>query len=225
MEKRGIRVGIGVNPASDADVFRVGAADDVLRLLVDAHDDEFTVPDLAEATGASRSTVWRAIDLLEELDVLDVRQTPQRNYVSIDPDVLEKDDPVLAIEQSEFHAPVRAFLEEVRTAVASDEAVERLVGVVLFGSVARGEADRRSDVDLFVVVDGDRAAARRLVGDVVADLRSRRFEGDRYEFEQYVETVESATRAADKLRTVFEQGITLYDDGLRDIRNAVMTDE
>ena len=111
------RVCIDAGPAVDEAVFRVGAADDILDLLVDAHEAEFTIPELVDATGASRSTVWRAVDLLDALGALQVRETPQRNYVSIDPDRLQKADPLLAIPQSEFRAPVRAFVDRVREAV------------------------------------------------------------------------------------------------------------
>lgn len=214
---------VPVNPAGDVDVFRVDTADDVLRLIVDAHDSEFTVPELVEATGSSRPAVWRAIDLLDELDLVEIRETAQRNYVSIDPTTLEKDDPILAIEQPEFHDPVRAFLDDVRAAIDTSDDVDRLVGVVLFGSVARGEADRQSDIDVFVVVDGDRTAARRCVGDVVSDLEERRFDGHRYEFEQYVESVQSTRRASEKLRELFGDGITLFDtDEFRQLRREVL---
>jgi len=37
------------------------------------------------------------------------------------------------------------------------------IGVILFGSVARGTADRTSDIDLFVVVDGNRMETQREV--------------------------------------------------------------
>ena len=81
-------------------------------------------------------------------------------------------------------------------------------------------------MDCFVVVEGDRTVARRLVTDVVSDLREHRFDGDRYEFEHYVETVESANRAGDTLREIFDQGITLYEaTGLQEVRRTVMTDE
>jgi predicted nucleotidyltransferase/biotin operon repressor len=212
MTKQHIRVCIDLNPAGDSEIFRGSVADDILRVVADAHEDEFTINELTAATGASRSTVWRALNLLESLGVITVRETPQRNYISIDPDRLRKDDPVLAIEQSEFHAPVRAFLDEVRAEFRDSDAVSRLVGVVVFGSVARGEADRQSDIDVLVVVEGDRTAGRRCVADVVAALRDRRFDGDRYEFEQYVESVETAQRAGDKLAEIFAEGITVYDD-------------
>lgn len=224
--QRGIRVCIGVNPADDAEVFRIGAADKILRVLVDAHEEEFTIPELVDVTGVTRSTVWRAVELLDGLDILDVRDTPQRKYISIDPDALQKDDPILAIEQSEFHAPVRTFVENVGDALDGSDEVDRLVGIIIFGSIARGEADRQSDIDCFVVVEGDRTAARRLVSDVVSELRDHRFDGDRFEFEQYVESVESAMRAGGKLREIFDEGITIYEaEGLQDVRTKVMASE
>ncbi|MBV0903727.1 nucleotidyltransferase domain-containing protein [Halomicroarcula salina] len=207
-------------------MFRLSAADEILSLLVDAHETEFSIPELVNATGAARSTVWRAVDLLDSLGVVRVRETPQRNYVSIDPERLRKGDPVLAIEQSEFHDPIRTFVERVQDAFDESDDIEQLVGIVVFGSVARGEADRRSDIDLFVVLDGDRTSARRLVTDVVGDLSEERFDGDRFEFEPYVESVDSATRAGSKLREIFEEGITVVgSERLQSIRKAVFTDE
>jgi predicted nucleotidyltransferase/biotin operon repressor len=224
--KQGIKVCVDVDPTGETEMLRSGVADEVLRLLVDAHETEFTLPELADATGSSRSTVWHAVDLLSSLGVLRIRETPQRKYVAIDPERLEKDDRILAIEQAEFYAPVRAFVQELQAAVEQSSEDDRLVGVVVFGSVARGEADRASDIDLFVVVDGDRTTARRQVADLVADLRERRFDGDRYEFEPYVESVESAHRAEEKLDEIFEEGITVYGtETLNDLRKAVFTRE
>lgn len=224
--KQGIRVCIKIQPGTDTDTFRISAADDILRLLVDAHETEFTIAELVDATDVTRSTVWRAVQLLEALDVVRIRETPQRNYVSIDPTHLEKPDPVLAIEQEEYQAPIRAFITEVNAAIENTSTVTRLIGIVLFGSVARGEADRQSDIDLFVVVEDDRTAARRCVTDVVSDLRERPFEGDRFDFEPYVESVDSASRAREKLRPIFEEGICVYGtDALQSLRKAVFTDE
>jgi len=215
-----------VDPGAEANVFRIDAADTILRVLVDAHETEFTIPELVGATGAARSTVWRAVDLLDSIGVVRIRETPQRNYVSIDPSRLHKGDPILAVDQSEFHAPIRAFVTRARDAVAESDAVDDLVGVVVFGSVARGEADRRSDIDLFVVVDGDRTSARRIVTDIVGDLGEQRFDGDRFAFEPYVESTESAQRAGPKLRDIFDEGITVYgSDRLQSVRKAVVADE
>jgi predicted nucleotidyltransferase len=226
MTGRDITVCIDAYPGTDTDVFRIGAADDILRLLADAHESEFTIPELVDVTDVTRSTVWRAVDLLEGIGAVRIRETPQRNYVAINPDRLQKDDPILAIEQSEFHAPIRAFVDRVRTALTDADDVNELLGVIVFGSVARGDADRQSDIDLFVVVEGNRTTARRVVRDAVADLRTRRFDGDRFEFEPYVESAESARRAGSKLREIFAEGITVYGgDQLHSLRKAVLADE
>lgn len=49
----------------DADIFRIDAADDILRLLVNAHETEVMIPELADVMGVVRSTARRAGDLLD----------------------------------------------------------------------------------------------------------------------------------------------------------------
>jgi len=225
-KKQDVVVCIDVSTGEGETIFRIKAADEILRLLVDAHETEFTVPELVKATGAARSTVWRAVNLLDTLGVVRVRETPQRNYVSIDPDRLQKDDPILGIEQSEFHEPTREFVRRIRNSIDDSDAVTDLVGVVVFGSVARGEADRQSDIDLFVVVDGNRTSARRLVTDICADLSEERFDGDRFTFEPYVESVESTKRAGSKLEEIVDEGVTVVDsDRFQSLRKTVIADE
>jgi hypothetical protein len=68
MAKQQIPVCIDAYPETDTEVFRIGAADDILRLLADAHEAEFTIPKLVEATGVTRSTVWRAVDSLRHAE-------------------------------------------------------------------------------------------------------------------------------------------------------------
>jgi predicted nucleotidyltransferase len=223
--KQDITVCIDAYPDPDTDVFRIGAADDILQLLADAHDTEFTIPELVDATGVTRSTVWRAVDLLDSIGAIHIRETPQRNHIAINPDRLQKDDPIL-VPQSEFHTPIRAFVDRVQATITDADDVGDLLGIVIFGSVARGEADRQSDIDCFVVVDGDRTTARRRITDVVADLQSDRFDGDRFAFEPYVESAESARRAGSKLREIFIEGITVYSSGhLDSLRKEVVADE
>lgn len=226
MTQQTVTIGIDAYPNPDLDVFRIGVADDILRLLADAHETEFTIPQLVDETGVARSTVWRAIELLDTIGAVQIRETPQRNYVAINTDRLQKDDPILAIEQSEFHQPIRSFVEGVQSVCAEKDEITDLLGIVVFGSVARGEADRQSDIDLFVVVEGDRTNARRQITDLIADLETERFDGDRFEFEAYVECADSARRAGTKLGEVFAEGITLYGtDQLQTIKKEVLADE
>ena len=73
-----------------------------------------------------------------------------------------------------------------------------------------------------MVVDGDRTTARRQITDVVADLQSERFDGDRFVFEPYVESTE---RVGSKLQEIFAEGMTVYgSDRLDALRKEVVAD-
>lgn len=66
------------------------------------------------------------------------------------------EDPFIEIPQEEFRTPLRRFVGRTTEEVGS------IAGIVRFGRVARGEADRASDIDLFVLIDIDdeRVSAR-----------------------------------------------------------------
>lgn len=129
-----------------------------------------------------------------------------RKNVSINRDRLTKpDDPILQIPQSEFHAPVRTAVSRLRDELAG------VIGIPVFGSVARGEADRRRDVDLWVVVQADRATNQRTANEIGKELEETRFDGDRYEFQILVESARFALHYSDRLEDVVASSITLYE--------------
>ena len=201
-------------------VFRYQAMQDVLDVLIDQPYATYSMSELANLTGANQGTISKVVKLLSELDVIETVQDGRTQQVRINRERLTKPDPVLSIPQGEFHQPVRVFLQRLQ-----DE-LDELVGVVLFGSVARGEADRTSDIDLLVIVDEDRTAARRTVQSVVSDLEDQRFEGNRYTFQPLVESTDSVQRIGDQLRPQFDDGITLVgSDQLSELRTEVYADE
>lgn len=199
--------------------------DDVLHHLVNNPHGAFTMASLAEFTGYDKSTVYRSVELLERLGVVTVSdERPGR--VSIDHGHLECDDPLLLVSQPAFRPPVRTYLEQLRSRIDEEDKIDALAGVILFGSVARGEADRASDIDLLVVVEGSKTRGRRTANAVARDIEDERFEGDRYEFEVLVESVESALRVGEKLEEIFDEGLVLCgSDALDSIRDAVYGEE
>ncbi|WP_226023954.1 nucleotidyltransferase domain-containing protein [Halomicrobium salinisoli] len=192
-------------PIGDPDAFRYGATADILHLLVDNPDREFTNRELHRVTGKGLSSVNAAVNTLEALGVITVDRSGRANAVQIDPEMLVKsDDPITTVPQSEYHAPVRAILTEFEERVGGD------VGVVLFGSVARGTADRTSDIDLFVVIEGDRMQAQREAHAIEQDIADEQFDGDRYEAHIVVEPRESAPNH-DRISDILAEGLTLRD--------------
>jgi predicted nucleotidyltransferase len=191
-------------PLPDNRLFRNQAIEDVLLLFVRNPHETFTVTELRDVTGAGGDTIATAIEVLEAADIIETRREGRKKLIEANRDRFKNpDDPLLTIPQEAFRPPIEAFLDRI-------EAVETtIVGVVLFGSVARGEADRTSDIDLQVIVDGDLLVARRELHDVRQDIENQRFDGDRYEFQLLVESVESAENYGEKLQEVFSEGIVL----------------
>ena len=206
-------------PFPEERIFRYQAMQDVLSVVVDQPYSEFTISELATLIDGNQATVSKAVKLLSSAGVVKTRKQGRNQYVGINRDRLNKPDPILSIPQAEFHEPVRVFLDRLK------DDVDQLVGVVLFGSVARGEADRASDVDLLIIVEEDNTSARRAVQSIVRELQETKFDGNRYTFQPLVESVESARRIGDRLREQFDDGITLVgSDQLTEVRKEVYAD-
>ena len=206
-------------PFPEERIFRYQAMQDILSVVVDQPYSEFTISELAMVIDGNQGTVSKAVKLLSSVGIVETRTDGRKQYVRINRDRLNKPDPVFSIPQSEFHRPVRAFLDRL------EEELDRVVGVILFGSVARGTADRASDIDILVIVERNKTPARRTVQAIVSELQETKFDGDRYTFQALVESVESARRIGERLREQFDHGITLIgSDQLTEIQKEVYAD-
>jgi predicted nucleotidyltransferase len=192
-------------PLGEPDAFRYGATADILHILVDNPDRSFTNRELHRVTENGLSSVNAAVDALEALGVITIDRSGRANAVRIDPAMLVKaDDPVTAIPQAAYHAPVRAILRRLDERIGDD------IGVVLFGSVASGRANRTSDIDLFVTVEGDRMQAQRAAHEIEQEIADEVFDGERYEAHIVVEPGESAANH-DRIADILTDGLTLRD--------------
>ena len=216
-EKSGVFLSL---PLPNQQVFRYQAADDILELLYRNPHREFTVTQLRETTGHGGKSVDNAIKILESLELIQQRREGRQSLIQINQARIRKpDDPLLEIPQQGFRKPVREFLEE-----AKERQGENLVAVILFGSVARGEADRASDIDIQVIVEEDLLESRRDLQDVRQGIEEKKFGGNRYEVQLLVESVESAESYGEKLQEIFSEGIKLYStEKFEDVREEVFS--
>ncbi|ELY96476.1 DNA polymerase beta domain-containing protein [Natrialba taiwanensis DSM 12281] len=144
-----------------------------------------------------------AVNSLENVGLVTINREGRSNQIEINATKLYKpDDLITLVPQTEFQQPIREVVTRLVENVGTD------IGVVLFGSVARGDADRASDVDLFVVVPENRMEAQRKAHTIEKEIASDRFGGDRYEFHIVVEAQESAPKH-DRISDVLTEGITL----------------
>lgn len=200
----GVRIALDI-PAKDTSIFASQAVHDVLSFLSRYYTDEFSVTELTDAVDYSQPSVSKAIDVLVANDLVVERRTGNTRAVHVNRNRLSQpNDPVLQIPQSEFHTPVRTAVNELR------DALDTVIGIVLYGSVARGEADRRSDIDLWVLVEEDRMSHQRTVNRVRQELEDKTFDTDRYEFEIDVESLPAVPNYADELRDILRDGIVVH---------------
>lgn len=142
-------------PISSGDLFKHRASAPILNFLADNPEFDLSVRQLSRLTDVSARATTDAVDALAESDLVEVRQAGNARRVRINRARLQDPgDPIERIPQTPYRTPVRMITHYVR-----DE-LDDLLGIVLFGSVARGEADRQSDIDLWILVGDDLLAQR-----------------------------------------------------------------
>lgn len=193
-------------PVHDASLFRSQAVNELLTFLSRHHTDEFSITELATAINYSQPSVSKAVTVLTGNDLAVDRRDGNTRLVQINRDRLSKpDDPLTEIPQGEFQEPVRTAVDTL------NENIETILAIVLYGSVARGEADRRSDIDLWVLVEADRLKNQRAANRIRQRLEEQTFENDRYEYEIDVEGVTAVPNYIEELREILSEGLVLYD--------------
>lgn len=215
-DHNGIRLPL---PCPETRVFRYAATRTVINLLSDNPHAQFTIRELHRATDHSFDNVRNAVTALEEVGLVTVTPDGNRKLIAIDRARLTKpSDPVTSIPQPEFHRPVNEAVDRLRTQLD-------VLGIVLFGSVAKGTADRQSDVDLFVLVEDRQASNQQAAHEVANELGNERFEGDRYRFQVLVESIETARQYGDRLQDMFRNCITIVEtEALRELKREVLSD-
>jgi len=174
---------------------------------------------LSRLTEHSTYSIKSAVDVLEDNGLVTAEATGNRRPVGINrAQVSKPDDPILRIPQPEFHEPIRTALDRLHAEL------DDVRGVLVFGSVARGQADRQSDIDLWVLVEDSRGEQHR-ANEIATELGQERFDGERYEFQVMVESIESAHGYDDRLTDIFTDAITLHEsEALRNLKEEVLAD-
>lgn len=146
----GIRLELAL-PLGDIELFRHGASEEILNVLALHPHLQVSTRHLSDLVGYSEKATRRAVDTLEQTNLIETEREGNRRLVSIATDSLEvPDDPLNQIPQPEFRLPTRLVLHKL------GKELEDVIGVLLFGSVARGEATLNSDIDLWVLVQTGR---------------------------------------------------------------------
>lgn len=203
-EAGGMQLTVNI-PLQDDRLFAGEATDDILHFLTRHRNESFSITDISKVVDYTRPTVTKTVDVLSNNNLVIEERDGTRRVVQINRERLTNaTDPYLEIPQQEFHKPVRAAAEALL-----DE-LDDVLAVVLYGSVARGEADRRSDIDLWILVREDRMDNQRRANQVRQSLENDVFDGDRYAFEIDVEGLQAVPNYTDEIRRILGDGIALH---------------
>jgi predicted nucleotidyltransferase len=193
-------------PAQDMSLFKSQAVHDVLSFLSRYHTDEFSITELADAVDYSRPTITKAVDTLVANDLITDHRDGNTRLAQINRERLSRpDDPLLQIPQAEFHTPVRTAVDQLV------DQLDSVIGIVLYGSVARGTADRRSDIDLWVLVEEDRMANQRTANTIRQNLEDEEFDTGRYAYEIDVEALPAVPNYTEEIQEILSDGIVVHD--------------
>lgn len=200
-------------PFGTEQVFRYDAMEDILKLLLRNPFRKFSISQLRDITNNGSKTTTRAVDLLDQLELIRVDTAGRTRTVRLNrTHATIPDEPLFALPQDEFRDPVRTFHKQARNKVPAYSAL------IVFGSVAQGTADRQSDIDIWLLItDHDNLLpARRTATEIAANLTETRFgtTNQRYEFDVLVESVTSAlshTNADDGIDDILANGIVIDD--------------
>jgi len=152
-------------PVRESDLFKHSASEHVLNFLSDNPDSNVSIRQLARVTPVSERSTREAVDVLEANELVVTFHEGNARRVHINRAKLEKpDDPIQSISQTEFQTPVRVARHYI------EDELDEVRGIVLFGSVARGDADRQSDIDLWVLVEGDHMRQRHAANKLAQQL-------------------------------------------------------
>jgi len=118
----------------------------VIKALMEFPDRNWSLRDISDESGVPKTTVWRAVNRLEERNFVSTSEVGKSKMVEVkNRDVLKKILKLSRAEIDELEEVAKRFVEEIKE-------IEGVKRCVLFGSVARGTADLNSDIDILVLL-------------------------------------------------------------------------
>jgi predicted nucleotidyltransferase len=138
---------------------------DIIRTLKSFPDRDFSINELARASGVPTMTTWRAVNELKDAKVIKVRKVGNVRSVRITSDSSKLKMLRLVEETDPQKGSARMFAHQISE---NDWATE----CRLFGSIGRGEHIPGEEVDIAVVYD-DRLATEETVKEAAAQVARR----------------------------------------------------
>ncbi len=139
----------------------------ILRVFYDSPDREFCLDDLIRIMKRSPGTIYPSLSDLARLRVILSRKAGRSTLYK-----LNSRNPIVKKIVEIFSAEEDSLLDAARDFAKNVDKTD-IVSITLFGSVARGEATERSDVDVLVIYDKNPDAVRKNVNKLIDEYLER----------------------------------------------------
>lgn len=155
-------------------LYRYALVRDILLFVGKDIEGEFTLTSLARGLGLQPNSSYlrKAIKVLVEAGLLVEKKAGKGRYVRINPDIMASPpNPYALIPQAEYREILMRIVARLKKL--------KIEKIILFGGVARGTADRLSDIDMLVVTK-DPLKINSPVSGLMRECRTGKLTGERY---------------------------------------------
>jgi len=215
-------ISIPLENVRTAGLFKWAVTRELLLLLEKNRYHEFSIRELHRALGERHSlfSVQRSVLELETSGLVKSKNDGRKKLVSINLELVhDPTDPFDRIPQPEHRKTIRTIVERVH------EEIKDLVSIVLFGSFAKGLADRLSDIDLLVIVHNARSAEKKAAL-IEQEAASGALLSERFRVNMIVEELEGLSEVIEEniaMRSAMREGIVLqgargHEKAMREIK-------
>lgn len=132
----------------------------LLRVFYDNPKREFCLDDLRRILKCSVGTIYPSLSTLADLRVIIARKAGRSTFYK-----LNFKNPIVKKMVEIFDSEAQFLINMAKEFVERIDK-NQIISVILFGSVIRGEATERSDIDLLIVYDKDRETVEKNVSEL-----------------------------------------------------------
>lgn len=187
-------------------LFKYGYARDVLLLLAKNPYTAFTVSELIDKLDLkSRDAVTKLLDTMKGAGLIQSYRVGRKRFIEINRALIEvPEDPITQIPQEEYREVVKKIIDRILD-------LKEVEKVIVFGAVARGTADRMSDIDI-LVVGRDVMKLQEKASKIAYDCRTGKLFKQRFEVNIRVITPGELDEPRGFIKDAVNEGIMLQGD-------------
>jgi predicted nucleotidyltransferase len=199
-------VKIPIQNAATEKIFRWNCARDLSMFLAKNPYNSYTVSEIINRLDIkSRDSLSKLLDAMKDAELIESVRVGRKRFISINSELIEMPkDSFSQIPQKEYRKIVKLIVSKI----IKKKEVKK---VILFGAMARGSADRMSDIDILVVGKNVSKLQDKL-GKISYDAKSGKILPERFELNIRIITPLEFTKPRGFVKDALMEGILLFGE-------------